>query len=306
MEKCPNCGAAVRSGAKFCTSCGTRLIDPSATTASPGTPAPAEETQIAAPVVQPEPDTTGERETSESFAGWGSSGSGWTSTESSTSTPADRFGAALDSTERESTETTSDESGWGKPAPTTDDRFASWSAAYGSTNENPPVEEDANTGEVVAVESATIADESESTSATDSAGFTEGGADEVDYLSGDENIAVGGPDSGIAAGRPSDQSDARQRATTLVEELRELIWKIGEQSPATTGDTTDIRNALNAARGHISDFSDLEGVITAVRENPRDIDALRELGNQAPRLEELLESHSRLTTALDDAIHNLQ
>ncbi len=308
MEKCPNCGAAVRSGAKFCTSCGTRLIDPSTTATAPGTPAPAEETQIAAPAVQPEADTTAtsEGETSGTFAGWGSSGSGWGTTEGSTSTPADRFGAALDSTERESAETTNDESGWGKPAPVTDDRFASWSAAYGATSESEQIQDDANSGDVVAVESATIADEAESTSTTDNAGFTEGGANEVDYLSGDENIDVGGPDSGIAAGRPSDQSDARQRATTLVEELRELIWKIGEQAPASTGDTTDIRNALSTARGHVSDFSDLEGVISAVRESPRDIDALRELGSQAPRLEELLESHSRLTAALDDAIRQLQ
>lgn len=309
MEKCPNCGAAVRSGAKFCTSCGTRLIDPSATATAPSTPAPTEETQIAAPAAQPEAGTTGtgEGETSESFAGWRSSGSSWGSTEGSASTPADRFGAALDSTERESTETTSDEFGWGKPAPATDDRFASWSAAYGTTSENEPAAKDADTGDVVAVESATIADEeTESTATTDSAGFTEGGANEVDYLSGDENIEIGGPDSGIAAGRPSDQADARQRATTLVEELRELIWKIGEQTPASTGDTTDIRNALSAARGHVSDFSDLEGVITAVCESPRDIDALRELGGQAPRLEELLVSHSRLTAALDDAIRNLQ
>lgn len=302
MEKCPNCGAAVRSGAKFCTSCGTRLIDSSTVTTS--TPAPAEETQVAAPAAQPEMGSTdtGEREASDTFAGWGRSTSGWSTTEGGTTSPADRFEAALDSTEPGKTK---DDFGWGKPAPATDDRFASWSAAYGTTGEE--TGEDAGEGEVAAVERATIpSGEAEPASTTDSAGFTEGGANEVDELSGDENIAVGRRESGVAAGRPSDQSDARQRATTLVEELRELIWKIGEQAPATTGDTTDIRNALSAARGHVSDFSDLEGAISAVRENPRDIDALRELGNQAPRLEELLASHTRLTAALDDAIRMLQ
>lgn len=308
MEKCPNCGAAVRAGAKFCTSCGTRLIDTPVATA--GAPAPAEETQVAAPAVQPEASGTDTDKpgTSDTFAGWGRSGGGWSTSGGTTMSPADRFEAALDATERESTGTTSkasDDFGWGKPAPATDDRFASWSAAYGTTGE--PGTAGPEAGEVVAVESATVASpDEEPASATDSAGFTEGGADEVDYLSGDENIAAGGPDSGIAAGRPSDQSDARQRATTLVEELRELIWKIGEQAPAATGDTTDVRNALSAARGHVSDFSDLESAISAVRESPRDIDALRELGAQAPRLEELLESHARLTAALDDAIRKLQ
>lgn len=311
MEKCPNCGAAVRPGARFCTSCGTRLIDPSAT-ATPSTPAPAAETEtwVATPAVQPEAGSsgTGERETPDTFAGWGHSGGNWSATESGASTPADRFGAALASTARESTETasTSDEFGWGKPAPATDDRFASWSTAYGPTSESEPTGEAATSDEVAVVESATIADETTPASATDDAGLSEGGANEVDDLSGDENIAAGGPDSGIAAGRPSDQSDTRQRATTLVDELRELIWTIGEQAPVSADDATDIRNALSAARGHVSDFSDLEGVITAVRESPRDIDALRELGNQAPRLEELLESHGRLTAALDDAIRKLQ
>lgn len=340
MDKCFNCGAAVRPGAKFCTSCGTRLIDNPAAPASTATTtttsqpetsswsgaASADETQIAAPAAAPEtPATTsGQPDDAAPFATWRRASSGWDATSSgdtgTTASPADRFEAALDAAKaREEEPAPSAEKsdfGWGTPAPSTEDRFASWSAAYGTTGSTTPDDVpatepeivDEKEGEVIAVESETVtaSDEPATATTTDAAGFTEGGDHEVDYLSGDENIAAGGPDSGIAAGRPSDQSDARQRATTLVEELREMIWKIGEQEPVAAGDMTGIRNALSAARGHTPDFSDLERAISAVRESPRDIDALVQLGSHAARLEELLESHSRLTSALDDAISKLR
>jgi hypothetical protein len=340
MEKCFNCGAAVRPGAKFCTSCGTRLVDNEASTSTTTTPetsswsqdAPAEETRVATPAARADdtPDTpgettsTGDQAADAPYATWRAASSGEDTAQDLEQplSPADRFEAALDARDETGDSATRSDafSGWGSPAPTSEDRFASWSAAYGTTGEPREVQEDAATGsaagdstderekdgEIVAVESATIASDEADATETDAAGFTEGGDQEVDYLSGDENIAAGGPDSGIAAGRPSDASDARQRATALVEELRELVWKIGEQEPSRAGDTTDIRNELSAARGQVADFSDFEGVIAAVRESPRDVDALRELGAQAGRIEDLLESHGRLTAALDDAIRKLQ
>lgn len=340
MEKCSNCGSAVRPGAKFCTSCGTRLVDTPASdtttaTATPETSSwsqaePAEATQVETPVARAD-DSAGTVESTDApstddapYATWRAVSSG----EDRAPSPADRFEAALDQdADRAGTGSGSSGSGfagWGAPAPSTEDRFASWSAAYGTAEEPREEREEAaaagetgdhsageEDGEIIAVESATVASvEPEGTRTDDAgtyaAGFSEGGAQEVDYLSGDENISAGGPDSGIAAGRPSDETDARQRATVLVEELRELVWRIGEQEPSRAGDTTDIRNELNAARRQVADFSDLEGVIAAVRESPRDVDALRELGARAGRLEDLLESHGRLTAALDDAIRKLQ
>lgn len=40
METCPNCGAVARPGAKFCTTCGTRLSGPAAAVATPPLPEP--------------------------------------------------------------------------------------------------------------------------------------------------------------------------------------------------------------------------------------------------------------------------
>jgi len=81
-----------------------------------------------------------------------------------------------------------------------------------------------------------------------------------------------------------------------------LIWKIGEDESSSTDDHQNIISNMKRVRGATSDFSDLERVIVAVQENPRDIDALRDLGQQADRLQALLDSHAALTAAMEDAI----
>jgi hypothetical protein len=64
MQRCSNCGAAVRPGAKFCTSCGTRLNLDQAPTPSTGTTwgtsATTDETLVATPAVTPEPEERAE------------------------------------------------------------------------------------------------------------------------------------------------------------------------------------------------------------------------------------------------------
>ena len=49
MERCPNCGASIRAGARFCTACGYRLIQPDAPTPTPS----------ATPVASQTADTVG-------------------------------------------------------------------------------------------------------------------------------------------------------------------------------------------------------------------------------------------------------
>jgi hypothetical protein len=110
--------------------------------------------------------------------------------------------------------------------------------------------------------------------------------------------------SGATQGAIAGDDDARARATALVDELRGLIWKIGENEtslPDQSANQTIISN-MKRVRGETSDFSDLRGVIEAVRDSPRDIDALRNLGQHADRLQALLDSHAALTGALEDAI----
>ena len=61
MQRCTNCGAAARPGAKFCTSCGTRLNLDQAPASEWGRPA-SEETIVATPAAPP---TSGATETAE-------------------------------------------------------------------------------------------------------------------------------------------------------------------------------------------------------------------------------------------------
>ncbi|HEV2072881.1 MAG TPA: hypothetical protein VGR29_04480, partial [Thermomicrobiales bacterium] len=129
-------------------------------------------------------------------------------------------------------------------------------------------------------------------------------------ITGDESVSAADWDSPIAvdpsAPDTGEEQDPRERATTLIEELRALVWKIGEEEPSGDNDIVTIANNLRSVRGETADFSDLREVIEAVGMNPRDIDSLRDLGLQADRLQALLDSHASLTTALDEAIRSLQ
>ncbi|HLU34725.1 MAG TPA: zinc-ribbon domain-containing protein [Thermomicrobiales bacterium] len=282
MEKCPNCGAAVRPGAKFCTSCGTRLPEtpaPSSPTPTQETPAATGSTQTATPAAKPEQETS----QPDPYATWGAP-SGETAT---TSTPADRFEAGLDgekstpgdtSTTEESSSTYS-ASSWGRPATpeeeSDEDRFASWAAAYGSYQ--PPTTESA-------------------------AGCTEPGTDDAANTSTESMPA---PSPEVVTTQPAPDSEARKRAVTLIDELRELVWQIGV-TDKTDGDKNLAKVVLAGARGQSSDFTDLKRALDDVKASPRDVDVLAALSSKADRIQELLDSHNRLLRAIDEAIDELR
>lgn len=158
---------------------------------------------------------------------------------------------------------------------------------------------------------ASVASTDNGSGAPDAAGFRSGGSDEVDYFSGDENIEVSAENAVPVApisteDSPSESTaEARRRATALLDELRSAIWLIGNE-PAGTGDVSDAVITLSGARARTANFNDLTRLAQDARENPRDIDALRALGEKAERIEELLDSHERLVDAIDDAIRELR
>lgn len=286
MEKCFNCGAAVRSGAKFCTSCGTRLIDTPAPNAGNqvwGAATEEDPSQVTVIEVQQAaaPEQEADSDDDAPFASWKHASSGWNAGHSGS--PADRFGAALD----DNASAKDDE----------EDRFASWAAAYrtgdeAETGTTPTEPAGADDDEIVNAESVTI---------TPALSRDTGNAEAGVSASWQAPVTTG-----ESAGSMDRLAETRERASALLDELRSLVWSIGEATPAEAGDITDVRNVLSNVRGQTPDFSDLEGTIAAVRESPKDIDALRELGNRAERLESLLQSHARLTSALDDAIRKMQ
>lgn len=280
MERCPTCGAAVRPGAKFCTSCGSRIEEQRT-----GTPQDTQETTVVATPaahsdgdITPEPnwkaasggaveDETGDHTTApepestaetpnvadETDAAPAEAESEWAARwpepkadEQDAGSPSERFRDALDSGEKESHPT------WTWTAPSDSDE-SSWST---------------DTDKAAAVTEATTPEASAS-----------------------------------ALAAPSPDGDPRQHASELLDQLRALVWQLGNDHPAGTDEQTTIQT-ISRVRGETSDFADLESVIDSARENPRDIDALRELGEKAGRLHELLESHKRLVRTLEDALRD--
>lgn len=359
MEKCPHCGAATRPGAKFCTSCGTRLAEPAVTpdtswSNSAGenetlvaTPAasmsdatrevannaspqdwtsPSSDTDVSSPDGDETPeDTAEETETSseessttadktgetlsDDDSGWGGKWPAAPTTPSNNESPADRFKDALNGDDPEADISASSQQpfpersvwSWGAPTEANTASEAESAKAPSGDSEGdasasswptPPADDDKT--DEVATESETIVP------GTDAAGFS--GAGEVDALSGDESITADPRSWEPSNAETKDASDdARSRATALIDQLRALIWQIDVDASATRDNPTIVSN-LRRARGVTRDFSDLEGVIGNVKEHPRDIDALRDLGQQADRLQELLDSHTTLTAVIEDAI----
>jgi hypothetical protein len=358
MERCSNCGAATRPGAKFCTSCGTRLnLDQDSTgpvDSSWNSTSSMQESPVATPAVEdgdittmreavtPPPhweetvqDPRPEHEDEEPAAAW-SSGSPWTSGETEPAVEAEAQGVRVSeesdwSSKWHSDERVDDAADAGSSPDSTPSEDNRW--AWNTTNDEAPaaVEEsvtftasaterdtirasgggDTETGwtpSLVDVEMDEVAQESETiVPAPDAIGLSEAGESGI---TGDERVSAADWDSAIAvdpsAPDSGEEQDPRERATTLLDELRALVWKIGEEEPAGDNDIITIANNLRSVRGETADFSDLREVIGAVRENPRDIDALRDLGLQADRLQALLDSHASLTSALDEAIRTLQ
>lgn len=295
-EKCPNCGATVRPGAKFCTSCGTRLSVEPAAGAAPAPPTqsqgdPAGETQQQIPAAGAEASSD-----PPSFSTWSQAGSGW-DTPSGQATgdasPEDRFEAAPDSKPESSSSTGAAASEsttyyrpatWGQASADSsessdtekEDRFASWAAAYGTT-QAPPAESPAEPREEQD-EAARIWRSPEQEEAPETAAVEPTG----------------------------DPSEAHQRATELVEQLREAISQIGLDEATGDHDENLAVIVLAGARGQTGDFPDIQQALDILREDPRDIDALRDLGAKADRIEALLESHSRLLAAIDEAISEMR
>lgn len=348
MDRCPTCGAAVRPGAKFCTSCGSRLGE-HATGKNAGSTwnqAPAtdtQETQVDTPAVSEEqatepvettphphwgqavddtPEATGEHDARvEDGAGDAPDvveDSDWPAAETATASDEDTDEVAA-----------SEGTGWASPWPgtetdTSDTEGGSPASRFAA--ELDADEADAGRGLSTGEDAATEPDPGTGSSTRSTwswrSGSREGGVAEAGDETGAETVASPTPietdvpgDAAVAATSgaattvegEADGGDegARQRASTLVDELRGLIWTIGVDETPGAGHKNTIQN-MSRVRGETGDFSDLASVIEAVRENPRDIDALRDLGDKAGRLQELLDSHGKLSSALDEGIRDMR
>lgn len=133
--------------------------------------------------------------------------------------------------------------------------------------------------------------------APDAAGFHDGGSTEVDYLSGDENIDVSGLDTPSLA-----PQDARDRAISLVDELRRMVRLMPGGGMQDTGAAA---MALTEASLKVSDFGDVREAIAELQEDPRDIQALTNLARVADKIELLLDEHASLAASIETALTEL-
>lgn len=131
----------------------------------------------------------------------------------------------------------------------------------------------------------------------DSAGFSDDGDDEVDYLSGDENIELAG-EPAIAL----PPNEARDKAIALADELRRMIRLMGSSGESDHGAAV---MALTEASLNVSDFSDVRGVVAEVKDDRRDIETLGRLAGKVDRLDALLDEHKALADAIELAITEL-
>lgn len=327
MDTCTNCGETLRPGAKFCTTCGTRLNEHASSTAGWGTPPPApdddsQQTTVLN-AVEPPAEPAEQTETPRISKTRYRSADAWTSAYggdsaethagASAGDPASRFISALDDEvhslpdEDDVVDSEVDPtSTWGTPAPAfSPPPPSNWSFTGGdeiesevdSTWEAPSTWETPSTRAAVQSTPASPADDGGDSSDVDTAGFSEGGNDEVDYLSGDENIE-----------RSSDTlpqlapDEARDKAIALADELRRTIRMMSSDGESDHGAAM---MALTEVSLHVGDFSDVRGVVAEVKDNPRDIHTLGDLVGKVHRIEALLDEHTSLVDAIELTIKEL-
>ena len=119
----------------------------------------------------------------------------------------------------------------------------------------------------------------------------------MDYLSGDENIDVSGPDTPVFS-----PEDARTRAIALVDELRRMLRLMPGGGVQDAGAAA---MALTEASLKVSDFADLREAIVELQEDPRDIQALSNLARMADKIELLLDEHQSLAAVIETALQEL-
>jgi hypothetical protein len=294
MQTCSNCGSVSRDGAKFCTTCGSRLNEVIDSNASNGwesystedetREAPAVAQGLESPVVEsasPEvyPDQAAEPAPATSWS-WGQSSADADAEPESDQpvSPEEDTEVATSSTDSESLSSWANQ--WTSPAEEPDEPDPVTEPEYDVTSE---VDESETTVEAVAEAEV---ERDEPTVETSEA------APVVTYAD-PANVA-------------SDTPTPKERAQSLLFELRELIDESfavsGTQVPASSGgDTSDALTTLNAVGSDNGQFDNLRAILEKAREQPRDVDTMLNLLGEINSLIALVDSHERLVTAVETA-----
>ena len=313
MTTCTNCGTSVRDGAKFCTSCGARLMPaPDSTAAGWGAFENRVQTSVTTSpwnsgAAEPAAMVDTEEHTSEGKSLTnGVSLAPESETATSDFVPAgesDPFAssdavASLEVEPESKPETTFDRastSPWAPPPPLTPPA-STWDADWLQDPAVVTVGGGTSTG-TVGSDHLDNKDESETTSTREVATGTDGSGFRYASVSLEEDSAF-------------------IRARTLLDEVRELLANIavsvgGSDSPAASSyDAPEVVAALKAARQAApgSTPEEIERLRTALEtasDRPRDVDTMLDLVGRIDALVALLTAHDRYAAAIDSAIQAL-
>ena len=300
MEPCPYCGASVRSGARFCTSCGRRL-----TPGAGDTPAAAEGTAAgqhtdAAPTAW---------ETATSVSEQPSGGGDWlkrspvasadlwpTATRSEESPPSRP--ASGEEPARANGEGDAPQHYGAAPDPEAavawpSSPWVGWASTEMETEQ--PSEPTGEVGDEASTATAAAADE---TTGEPSAAVDTAVPDAVPQPAATSGVVSSTRAMPVVAG------DALGRALGLVDELRGLL-------PAVAGaagtDLAALVSVLTTARDEAAGLDGealhrAEAAVAAARERPREIDALLGLSSNLDALAEALHAHGRYAAAVERSL----
>jgi hypothetical protein len=304
MERCPYCGAAVRVGARFCTSCGRRLNESNGETLVATAPAPSEagngaDEAVAWESVSTSVDHSGERAAP--------AADDWLRRTPVAS--ADLWPASTRSQEAPTGAEAPGPSAEAAPAVAEEPVVPAWSASPWASWAMPPAVEEERTGEVdLVVETETVATVDADRELAAEVAETPTVEPAAEPLAPTKAAAPEPvlPSEVAAVGAVSDPGagGALARAVSLVDELRSLL-------PAVAGlDGIDVAGAvaaLGAAREQAAELSDeeLSRLATSVevaRARPREIDALLGLAGNLDGLAAVVAAHGQLRAGIDQAV----
>jgi hypothetical protein len=296
MDRCPNCGAPARPGAKFCTTCGYRLpVTVPVTTSSEGTDAPSSDAASSWP---PAPTASTERPAevqAESLATTSETAADEIVVVSASTADGEPSQTETEVAVAEETESSTDSllsSSW--PSPSQSSPPSPWTVSSATTDE--PADSSASaSGE---------ADESGAASA--STGVTE------------ETVVVDEPASQYEgwsaavveelAPATATQGTTIARATALLDELRLLlpVLNAGGGTEISAAVAAELDAALGGATRTAGDREALRSALNEARDNPRDIQTILALSQQADAAIALLDDYDNLSDAAQRAINALR
>ena len=312
MRTCSNCGATVREGAKFCTSCGTRLNDTDGASQHDTWSGSANDAAASEQTAPSGTDATTGEEVAATTSSPTSGAEGFSWTWDSASTGAQASDEEQPAQVDEESGTVLDEAA----APDDEATTIADATEVEILEDEPTASEEplAVPVDVTVTEPDTDTletDEGDATLAAWAGQWSEEDGDKVTPLQ--SSAAASDEPAEVTASVADDAEEATvEKAERLLSELRLIIPALARPRPIdpnarAEGDTVqvggsqslpDLAAELDDARSS-EQFDDLRETLETARQNPRDVDTMLSLANQTERLLALLDDRDRMASKLE-------